>query len=69
MQESQKKEARKIMSDNKVKKLYITSDGQFFLKENPAKNHSLRLHGTIRKKALTIETVTSDDLTAKISTK
>ncbi len=58
MKEAQIKEAQKIMKHNKVEKLYLTSDGQFFLDENPAKNHSIKEHGNSRKKALKVTTVT-----------
>ena len=56
------KEAKEIMKHNKVNKLYMTSDGTFFLTKNTANNHSLRNAGKKREKALKVETITTEML-------
>jgi len=65
MNKAQKHEAQSIMKHNKVNKLFMTSDGQFFLVENSANNHAKKEHGNPRKKNLGLTKVTEDMLIDK----
>lgn len=58
MKKDQKETAKEIMKKNKVNKLYMTSDGQFFLTDNPAQNHALKEHGKARVTKLKVTEVT-----------
>jgi len=57
-----KNKAAELMKHNKVEKLYLTSDGNFFLTKNAANNHALREHGKIREKALKVSAVKASDV-------
>ena len=58
--------AAEIMKHNKVDKLYHTSDGQFFLDENSANNHAIRIHGAKRDKKLNVSEIKASDVGLEI---